>query len=276
MQTCFLCWSMMSCCAGDRGAEGELSTGLSKVNWNREQVGEGEGRLRRRPGTHDLCRATEEDSLPVAHCVTRAAQWNTIRGILIHAATNVDAAERGARAYEVVEESKEILVTMGLESSRRTWGDTTVEEVSLCPVSLVAQTPPALVDASAPRRRPEGLSPLRRREFMLGPGSVPTRTPSAVAPPNQPHHFQFDHWQMQNHTMNKRLTPFISIQNHYSLIYLYREEEREMMPTFERSVRADPDVCGVLLELAGEGLAEKRSMSTAQISLAWALTEHDS
>jgi len=44
----------------------------------------------------------------------------------------------------------------------------------------------------------------------------------------------------------------------------------------QRSVRADPDVCGVLLELAGEGLAEKRSMSTAQISLAWALTEHDS
>ena len=34
---------------------------------------------------------------------------------------------------------------------------------------------------------------------------------------------------MQNYAIQNKLTPFISMQNHYSL--LYREEEREMMPT---------------------------------------------
>jgi aryl-alcohol dehydrogenase-like predicted oxidoreductase len=34
---------------------------------------------------------------------------------------------------------------------------------------------------------------------------------------------------MQNYAIANKLTPFISMQNHYSLIY--REEEREMMPT---------------------------------------------
>jgi len=41
-------------------------------------------------------------------------------------------------------------------------------------------------------------------------------------------------WQfhaMQNYAINNRLTPFISMQNHYSLIY--REEEREMIPTLK-------------------------------------------
>ncbi|KAG9089458.1 hypothetical protein FS749_001318 [Ceratobasidium sp. UAMH 11750] len=36
---------------------------------------------------------------------------------------------------------------------------------------------------------------------------------------------------MQNYAINNKLTPFISMQNHYSLIY--REEEREMMPTLK-------------------------------------------
>ncbi|GJJ08936.1 hypothetical protein Clacol_003156 [Clathrus columnatus] len=36
---------------------------------------------------------------------------------------------------------------------------------------------------------------------------------------------------MQNYAINNKLTPFISMQNHYSL--LYREEEREMMPTLK-------------------------------------------
>ncbi|GJJ08934.1 hypothetical protein Clacol_003154 [Clathrus columnatus] len=36
---------------------------------------------------------------------------------------------------------------------------------------------------------------------------------------------------MQNYAINNNLTPFISMQNHYSL--LYREEEREMMPTLK-------------------------------------------
>ena len=33
---------------------------------------------------------------------------------------------------------------------------------------------------------------------------------------------------MQNYAITNRLTPFISMQNHYNLVY--REEEREMMP----------------------------------------------
>jgi len=41
-------------------------------------------------------------------------------------------------------------------------------------------------------------------------------------------------WQfhaMQNYAITNKLTPFISMQNHYSLVY--REEEREMMPTLK-------------------------------------------
>ncbi|KAK7458085.1 hypothetical protein VKT23_009991 [Stygiomarasmius scandens] len=41
-------------------------------------------------------------------------------------------------------------------------------------------------------------------------------------------------WQfhaMQNYAVMNRLTPFISMQNHYSLVY--REEEREMFPTLK-------------------------------------------
>jgi aryl-alcohol dehydrogenase-like predicted oxidoreductase len=34
-----------------------------------------------------------------------------------------------------------------------------------------------------------------------------------------------------DYAINNRLTPFISMQNHYNLIY--REEEREMMPTLK-------------------------------------------
>ena len=34
-----------------------------------------------------------------------------------------------------------------------------------------------------------------------------------------------------DYAINNKLTPFISMQNHYSL--LYREEEREMLPTLK-------------------------------------------
>jgi hypothetical protein len=37
--------------------------------------------------------------------------------------------------------------------------------------------------------------------------------------------------QMQNYAINNHLTPFISMQNHYNAIY--REEEREMIPTLK-------------------------------------------
>lgn len=40
-----------------------------------------------------------------------------------------------------------------------------------------------------------------------------------------------------DYAINNKLTPFISMQNHYSL--LYREEEREMFPTLKvRSINA--------------------------------------
>ncbi|KAI9464944.1 Aldo/keto reductase [Lactarius psammicola] len=109
--------------------------------------------------------------------------------------------------------------------------------------------------------------------------------------------------QMQNYAINNRLTPFISMQNHYNLIY--REEEREMMPTLkhfgvgsipwsplargaltrplgERTVRADNDLWHdtYLKEPSNqevvkrvEEIAKKRGASMAQISLAWTLTK---
>lgn len=109
--------------------------------------------------------------------------------------------------------------------------------------------------------------------------------------------------QMQNYAINNRLTPFISMQNHYNLIY--REEEREMMPTLkhfgissipwsplargalthplgERTVRADNDNWhdSYLKEPSNqevvkrvEEIAKKRGASMAQISLAWTLTK---
>jgi len=36
---------------------------------------------------------------------------------------------------------------------------------------------------------------------------------------------------MQNYAINNKLTPFISMQNHYNVVY--REEEREMFPTLK-------------------------------------------
>jgi aryl-alcohol dehydrogenase-like predicted oxidoreductase len=38
-------------------------------------------------------------------------------------------------------------------------------------------------------------------------------------------------WQMQTYALEHHLTPFISLQNHWNLIY--REEEREMQPTLK-------------------------------------------
>jgi len=38
-----------------------------------------------------------------------------------------------------------------------------------------------------------------------------------------------------DYAINNKLTPFISMQNHYSLVY--REEEREMMPTLKVRAR---------------------------------------
>ncbi|KAJ6488860.1 NADP-dependent oxidoreductase domain-containing protein [Mycena sanguinolenta] len=109
---------------------------------------------------------------------------------------------------------------------------------------------------------------------------------------------------MQNYAITHNLTPFISMQNHYSL--LYREEEREMMPTLkhfgvgsipwsplargalsrplsQQSTRAETDVLSAnyytqspaskaIVERVEE-IAKKHGVSMAQISVAWVLAQ---
>ncbi|KAI0355229.1 Aldo/keto reductase [Trametes cingulata] len=108
--------------------------------------------------------------------------------------------------------------------------------------------------------------------------------------------------QMQNYAITHNLTPFISMQNHYSLIY--REEEREMFPTLKsfgvgaipwsplgrglltRPLKQEtlrgktdgflaalntsslPDIVGRV-----EELAKKKGASMAQIATAWILAK---
>ncbi|KAF4611739.1 hypothetical protein D9613_003721 [Agrocybe pediades] len=109
-------------------------------------------------------------------------------------------------------------------------------------------------------------------------------------------------WQfhaMQNYAINNKLTPFISMQNYYSLIY--REEEREMFPTLklfgvgsipwsplargiltrpinEQTKRGNEDFTLTMMigkpgvtEIVNrvEEVAKKRGISMAQVSIAW-------
>ncbi|KAI0648545.1 aryl-alcohol dehydrogenase [Trametes meyenii] len=111
---------------------------------------------------------------------------------------------------------------------------------------------------------------------------------------------------MQNYAISRGLTPFISMQNHYSLAY--REEEREMFPTLKLfgtgSIPWSPLARGVLARpLSGqkdtkrgatdrflegytregsgtteivkrvEEIAKKKGVSMAQISIAWILSK---
>jgi len=113
-------------------------------------------------------------------------------------------------------------------------------------------------------------------------------------------------WQfhtMQNYAITNKLTPFISMQNHYNLVY--REEEREMMPTLKHfgvgSIPWSPVARGVLTRPAGaktersavdttvsryaatdvdgiivervEEIAKKKDISMAQVALAWILSK---
>lgn len=116
-------------------------------------------------------------------------------------------------------------------------------------------------------------------------------------------------WQfhaMQNYAITNHLTPFIVMQNHYNLIY--REEEREMIPTLKHfgvgMVPWSPIAKGLLTRplgeqtqrgetdwiikryLEGDGtqeivsrveeIAKKRGISMAQVSVAWLLTKDPS
>ncbi|KAF4611802.1 hypothetical protein D9613_003719 [Agrocybe pediades] len=114
-------------------------------------------------------------------------------------------------------------------------------------------------------------------------------------------------WQfhaMQNYAINNKLTPFISMQNYYSLVY--REEEREMYPTLKlfgvgsipwsplargiltrpiseqttKRVSEDPLV-KIMMGRPGvteivnrvEEVAKKRGISMAQVAVAWVLSK---
>ncbi|KAJ7302265.1 NADP-dependent oxidoreductase domain-containing protein [Mycena albidolilacea] len=114
-------------------------------------------------------------------------------------------------------------------------------------------------------------------------------------------------WQfhaMQNYAITNKLTPFISMQNHYSL--LYREEEREMFPTLkyfgvgsipwsplargalsrplsQQSNRAETEFfsanlytqspAGTAIVNRVEEVAKKRGISMAQVAVAWILSK---
>jgi len=113
-------------------------------------------------------------------------------------------------------------------------------------------------------------------------------------------------WQfhaMQNYAINNKLTPFISMQNHHSLIY--REEEREMFPTLkyfgvgaipwsplargfltrplkEQTKRGSTDrMISMYGNAAGteeiinrvEEVAKKKGISMAQVAVAWSLSK---
>ncbi|KAJ3825901.1 aryl-alcohol dehydrogenase [Lentinula raphanica] len=113
-------------------------------------------------------------------------------------------------------------------------------------------------------------------------------------------------WQfhaMQSYAINNKLTPFISMQNHYNLIY--REEEKEMFPTLKyfgvgaipwsplarglltrpmdiKTTRGDTDwFIGKYTAALGteeiikrvEQIAKKKNISMAQVAVAWTLAK---
>ncbi|OJT08542.1 Versiconal hemiacetal acetate reductase [Trametes pubescens] len=114
------------------------------------------------------------------------------------------------------------------------------------------------------------------------------------------HAYQFI--QMQNYAITHNLTPFISMQNHYSLVY--REEEREMFPSLKMfgvgSIPWSPLARGLLTRPVNasskrgdvdrfigkykseaniqiinrvEELAKKKDAKMAQIALAWTMAK---
>jgi len=107
---------------------------------------------------------------------------------------------------------------------------------------------------------------------------------------------------MQNYAINNNLTPFISMQNHHSL--LYREEEREMYPTLkmfgvgaipwsplsrglltrplsEQTKRGETDAFVTRIRSDNdekiiarvEELAKRKGVSMAQVAIAWILSK---
>ncbi|KAI0328029.1 aryl-alcohol dehydrogenase [Cubamyces sp. BRFM 1775] len=114
--------------------------------------------------------------------------------------------------------------------------------------------------------------------------------------------YAYQFHQMQNYAITHNLTPFISMQNHYSLVY--REEEREMFPTLKLfgvgSIPWSPLARGLLTRPLGaeskrgntdwfigrykneattqivsrvEEIAKKKGISMAQVAIAWVLSK---
>ncbi|KAH9890406.1 aryl-alcohol dehydrogenase [Cubamyces lactineus] len=114
--------------------------------------------------------------------------------------------------------------------------------------------------------------------------------------------YAYQFHQMQNYAITHNLTPFISMQNHYSLVY--REEEREMFPTLKLfgvgSIPWSPLARGLLTRPLGteskrantdwfigrykgdatsqiisrvEEIAKKKGVSMAQVAIAWVLSK---
>ncbi|KAG1732922.1 aryl-alcohol dehydrogenase [Suillus paluster] len=92
-------------------------------------------------------------------------------------------------------------------------------------------------------------------------------------------------WAYQYYAITNKLTPFISVQNHYSL--LYREEEREMFPTLKMfgvgSTPWSPLARGALTRPLGrqtnrgqsdsQEISKKKGVTMAQVAIAWILTK---
>ncbi|KAG8731273.1 hypothetical protein FRC11_004599 [Ceratobasidium sp. 423] len=84
---------------------------------------------------------------------------------------------------------------------------------------------------------------------------------------------------MQNYAVANKLTPFISMQNYYNLIY--REEEREMIPTLKASYRGRIWMALAKRQTESENaiinrvevLAASKGVSMAQIAIAWVLSK---
>ncbi|KAJ7109488.1 Aldo keto reductase [Mycena epipterygia] len=112
-------------------------------------------------------------------------------------------------------------------------------------------------------------------------------------------------WQfsaMQNYAIQNKLTPFISMQNHYSLVY--REEEREMFPTLkhfnvgsipwsplgrglltrpiaeqskrgaiDRMIKSYQSDASISIVNRVEEISKKKGVSMASIALAWVMAK---
>ncbi|KAJ3526593.1 hypothetical protein NMY22_g10102 [Coprinellus aureogranulatus] len=165
---------------------------------------------------------------------------------------------------------------------------------------------PGFADASAARRRPAGLCQIHWDVVLLG-LSV-SRDAELAALLLSMHRTDYSPYLHTDYAIANKLTPFVSMQNLYNL--LYREEEREMMPTLKHfgvgCIPWSPLARGYLSRPPAKGddaqtekttrqetdrfssiykgyppdiiqrvqeLAQKKGVSMSQIALAWVLSK---